>query len=531
MMRPRPPKAPNESQYEPVLPREVTIFPHPEVLSPNAKLTQFPEQKRQIFRPSRRKDSDRLIKPILSGLGGVNRSNNSSNSQIYQSEYRENSNSPKPNLSRLLQIGGQSYLASLPLENLDRHAKPVDSSWVGSVSRRPQDTLQRITAGIGARNAHSINPVREESQDLRQTKPNSSKNFLTAPGELPDGAKHSPKIVSPRDYQVPGYLGEMGSRRASQQRSELKASGNSILREESIQFDRSRQHSPRSVHPLHDLTGRCFDQIRKAKQLQKEGQRFRDLMRIRGNELVSSIFSKKVSMTSVNESPPSKPKMTKPKIQINWEQDPGLDNPDFDMRSAKSYHFSQAASRKDDFMSKSYDDRSDRNILEGVKRINLDKDLRKHRLQSINLQGSILEPRSNEATKLDLRYHRKSEVKTTSSRTSVQVLENLGEKCDSARLKHVGYELQLAESRSKGRLPNPGFQLSHSKDRKKQQAGEAFLAVPMAAHLEPHEALPLNLQVVVPSQNENSAVGRAAANPSANAQELAEIRAKYRFLE
>lgn len=531
MMRPRPPKAPNECPNEPVLPREATNFPHPEVQSPNAKLAYIPEQKRHIFRPSRRKDSDRLMKPILNGLGGVNRSNNSSNSQIYQSEYPENNHSPKPNLSRLLQIGGQSYLASLPLENLDRYAKPVDSSWVGSVSRRPQDTLQRITAGIGARNVHSINPVREESQDLRQTKPNSSKNFLIGPGELPDSVKQSPKIVSPRDYQVPGYLGGLDSRRASRQRSDLKASGKSVVREDSIRSNRSSHTSPRSVNPMHDLTGRCFDQIRIAKQLQKEGQKFRDLMRIRGNELVSSIFSKKISMTSVNESHQNKPKLSKPKIQINWEHDPGLDHPDFDMKSAKSYHFSQAVSRRDDFMSKSYDDRSDRNILAGVNSMNRDRDLRKQRLQSINLQGSILEPRSNEATKLDLRYHRKSEVKTTSSRTSVQVLENPGEKCDSARSKHAGYEFQLAESRSKGRLPNPGFQLSHSKDSKMQSAGEKFLAVPIAARLVPHEVPPRNLQVVVPALNENSAIGRAANNPSANAQELAEIRAKYRFLE
>lgn len=529
MLRPRPPKARNESAQQHVFVQKSPNFPHPELLSPNAKLGHPSELKRQIFRTARRTDSQKLVKPVLGGLVGLKPSNNSSNSEICQSAYRESSNSPKPNLSRLLQIGGQPYLASLPLENIDHQAKAADSNWAGFASRRPQDTLQRITAGINTRKAHSIKPVREESQDLRQTKPNSSKNFLATPGDLPDPGKPGTNIVSPRDYQGAAGLEALRSRRIWQQRSELQASGKSILREESLQFDRSRQTSPRSANPLHNLTGRCFEQINKAKQLQKEGQKFRDLMRVRGNELVSSIFSKKVSMTSVNEGSQNKSKPPKPVIHVNWEQDNGLDNRDFEVKSAVSYQFSNTNSRRDDFMSKSYDDRSDRNILKGFERLNFPNDLKNAAFKSTNRPKLFQEPHSNEATKLDLRHHRKSEIKTNSSRTSVQILDTSIEKCDSARSKYKGYEVQFPDSQSKRRLQNLDF--PHSRDKKLQQAGQAFLVVPVAAFPEHETGLPRNLQVVIPPLRDDSDLVRTKAVPSAKAQELAEIRAKYRFLE
>lgn len=514
---------PNESPMR----REYLHTQNAEMVSPKAKQLSHLEPKRQMFRPSRRKDSDRFLKPILGALGSVSRSNNSSNSQIHQSDHPGKSSSPKPNLSRLIEMGGPHNLASLPIQPHDYPPKVVDSSWAGSRTRRPQDTLQRITAVVGSKNQHSITPVRPEYEDLKQTKPSSSKNFLVAQLD------HLEHIGSHRNFERQGYGSYLPMKYSSPERGDLQTSAKSLLRDEISLKDYSRQVSPRSVNPMHELTDRCFEQIRIAKQLQKEGQKFRDIMRARGGELVSSIFSKKASLTSVQDGPNKKSKLPKPKINITLEEEAKDRYLDFDMVSIKSSNFSQAPSRRDDFMSKSYDERSDRNLLALPKHIDLSKDLRKQRLNSIANPLRVMELRSNEATKLDLRNHRKSNAKSTSSRTSVQRLELNEQKQDSARSKQTGAVVLPTPVSLSRPIPQKSGSLKPTlKESRMHQAGLNYLMVPSASKNLEFESLPRDLSLPVPQPDEGiELLAKPHINSAAKAHELAEIRAKYRFLE
>jgi hypothetical protein len=529
MSGPRPPLVPNKTIYTSGVAASQVSQQYTEYAVPDSTHQAYLDRKRQMFRPTRRKESDRYLKPISSNLSGGQKSKNSSSFQLSQHEDNDTNFSPKPNLSRLIEIGGHHQLAELPIEKFNIHQKSADTSWLSSASRKPQDTLQRITVGVASRIIKPIKQTRHESTDLGETKPNASKNFMIPQIELADN-EFDLCLSSPR--AAAGIMINSAARYSCSPNSgDFKMSQKSLLPDEDLITGYSGRASPDYGSHLHDFTDRCFEQIRLAKQLQKEGQKFRELIKLRGSDLVSSIFSKKGSLTTVQDTPNRPKQQQQPKIHFNLEEkskDKQLDN---DIFSAKSYQFSQALSRKDEFMSKSYDDRSDRNILDGKKNSDLRADPRKQRLNSINIPSKTSEELgSNEATKLDLRYHRKSYMPAASSRAPVQVQGRQSERPDSARLRRiVGNEKTLPESVSKEKLvPKPN-------QTRMRLAASNYLVLPRVSKQMHPENISNNRGFQIASTVEDMMMGGIPMQPThtsaAKAHELAEIRAKYRFLE